>query len=63
MGKDFFIPEIAEFLSSWGFWIALGVILLIVILMATLTKWKIIGLRENLTETHETFDEAEQQQQ
>lgn len=62
-GKDFFIPEITKFLSSWVFWCVLLGILLIVILMATLTNWKIIGLRENLTETHETFDEAEQQQQ
>ena len=59
LGKDFFIPEIAEFLSSLGFWIALGVILIIVSLMATS---KIIGLRENLTEKHKTFEEAEQQQ-
>ena len=61
-GEDFFIPEITKFLSSWVFWITLGVILIIVILMATLTNWKIIGLRENLTKKHKTFDEAEQQQ-
>ena len=58
-GEDFFIPEITEFLSSWVFWITLGVILIIVSLMATS---KIIGLRENLTKKHKTFDEAEQQQ-
>ena len=61
-GKDFFIPEIAKFLSSWVFWITLGVILIIVILMATLTNWKIIGLRENLTGNHETFDKAKKKQ-
>lgn len=60
--KDFFIPEIAKFLSSWVFWGVLLGILLIVILMATLTNWKIIGLRENLSKIHKTFDEAEQQQ-
>ena len=58
--KDFFIPEIAKFLSSWVFWCVLLGILLIVILMATLTNWKIIGLRENISKTHKTFDEAEQ---
>ena len=58
-GEDFFIPEITEFLSSWVFRIALGVILIIVSLMATS---KIIGLRENLTGNHETFDKAKKKQ-